>query len=66
MPREGALFLQLTGTDYAEQLEDPALEKYKALWEQHLVSETREVYRAEYLAACILADAEEGKGSRRP
>jgi hypothetical protein len=63
VPREGALFLQLSGTDYAVKLEDPALEQYKPLWEQHLVSETREVYRAEYLAACILADAEEGKGT---
>jgi hypothetical protein len=63
VPREGALFMQLTGTDYAVKLEDPALEKYKELWEQHLVSETREVYRAEYLAACILGDAEEGKGT---
>jgi hypothetical protein len=62
VPRDGALFLQLTGTDYAVRLEDPALEKYRELWEQHLVSETREVYRSEYLAACILADAEEGKG----
>ncbi|MDY7231563.1 DNA repair ATPase [Hyalangium rubrum] len=62
VPREGALFMQLSGTDYAVRLEDPALEKYKELWEQHLVSETREVYRSEYLAACILSDAEEGKG----
>ncbi|MBN1209878.1 MAG: DNA repair ATPase [Myxococcaceae bacterium] len=62
LPRDGALFLQLTGTDYAQRLEEPELEKYRELWEQHLVSETREVYRAEYLAACLLADAEEGKG----
>ncbi|HVG60332.1 MAG TPA: DNA repair ATPase [Hyalangium sp.] len=62
VPRDGALYMQLTGTDYAVRLEDPALEKYRELWEQHLVSETREVYRAEYLAACMLSDAEEGKG----
>jgi hypothetical protein len=61
VPRDGALFMQLSGTDYSVRLDDPALEKYKELWEQHLVSETREVYRAEYLAACILADAEEGR-----
>ncbi len=62
VPRDGALYMQLTGTDYAQRIEDPALEKYRELWEQHLVSETREVYRSEYLAANILADAEEGKG----
>ncbi|MCP3060326.1 DNA repair ATPase [Myxococcus sp. K38C18041901] len=61
VPRDGALYLQLTGSDYAQKLEDPALLEQKDLWDQHLVSETREVYRAEYLAACILADAEEGK-----
>lgn len=61
VPRDGALFLQLTGSDYAQKLEDPELLKHQALWDQHLVSETREVYRAEYLAACVLADAEDNK-----
>ncbi|XXF81186.1 DNA repair ATPase [Myxococcaceae bacterium GXIMD 01537] len=62
LPRDGALYLQLSGTDYAQRLDDPRLEPYRELWEQHLASETRDVYRAEYLAACVLADAEEGKG----
>ncbi|WNG17158.1 DNA repair ATPase [Cystobacter fuscus] len=62
VPRDGALYLQLTGTDYAQKLEDPELAKYRELWEQHLVSETPEVYRAEYLAAQVLLDAEEGRG----
>ncbi|MCP3099534.1 DNA repair ATPase [Myxococcus sp. K15C18031901] len=62
VPRDGALFLQLSGTDYAQKLEDPKLLEYQDLWEQHLVSETRDVYRAEYLASCVLTDAEEGRG----
>jgi hypothetical protein len=62
VPRDGELYLQLTGTDYAQKVEDPELLKYRELWDQHLVSESRDVYRAEYLAACILSDAEEGKG----
>ncbi|RKH10999.1 AAA family ATPase [Corallococcus sp. CA053C] len=62
VPRDGALYLQLTGSDYTQKLEDPELLKYRELWEQHLVSETRDVYRAEYLAAGLLMDAEEGKG----
>lgn len=62
VPRDGALFLQLTGSDYTQRLEDPELLKYRDLWEQHLASETRDVYRAEYLAAGLLMDAEEGKG----
>jgi hypothetical protein len=63
LPRDGALYLQLTGTDYAQKLEEPELEKYRELWDQHLISETPQVYRAEYLAAQVLLDAEEGKGS---
>jgi hypothetical protein len=63
LPRDGSLYLQLTGTDYAQKLEEPELEKYRELWEQHLISETPQVYRAEYLAAQVLLDAEEGKGS---
>ncbi|MCP3142025.1 DNA repair ATPase [Pyxidicoccus xibeiensis] len=62
VPRDGELYLQLTGSDYAQKLEDAELAKYRELWDQHLVSESREVYRAEYLAACVLADAEDGKG----
>ncbi|MCY1047004.1 DNA repair ATPase [Corallococcus sp. bb12-1] len=62
VPRDGALYLQLTGSDYTQKLEDPELLKYRELWEQHLVSETRDVYRAEYLAAALLMDAEEGRG----
>ncbi|NRD66179.1 DNA repair ATPase, partial [Corallococcus exiguus] len=62
VPRDGALYLQLTGSDYTQKLEDPELLKYRELWDQHLVSETRDVYRAEYLAAGLLMDAEEGKG----
>jgi hypothetical protein len=62
VPREGALYLQLTGTDYSQKVEDPELLKYRELWEQHLVSESRDMYRAEYLAACVLSDAEDGKG----
>ena len=61
VPRDGALYLQLTGSDYTQKLEDPELLKYRELWDQHLVSETRDVYRAEYLAAGLLMDAEEGK-----
>ncbi|MBX7192026.1 MAG: DNA repair ATPase [Sandaracinaceae bacterium] len=55
------LALHLTGTDFFEPLEDPALVAAKPYWAQALVSETKDVYRGEYLAASILFDAEEGK-----
>ncbi|MBI3181029.1 MAG: DNA repair ATPase [Myxococcales bacterium] len=61
VPRDGALWLHLSGTDFQLRLEDPELEKAKGLWEQTLVSESPEVYRGEHLAASILFAAEEGR-----
>ena len=60
LPKDGALRLHLTGTDFSEPVEDPAFADTRTYWEQHLVSETAEVYRGEHLAASILFDAEEG------
>ncbi len=52
--------LHITGTDFFEDIEHPELEKTREFWEQQLVSETHEVYRAEYLAFCMIDDAEVG------
>ena len=41
----------LTGTDFREPVADPAFAATRPFWDQLLVSETAEVYRAEYLAA---------------
>jgi hypothetical protein len=51
--------LHMTGTDFYQPLEDPALDATRDYWQQLLVSETPTVYRGEYLAASILAQAEE-------
>ncbi|HWM92006.1 MAG TPA: DNA repair ATPase [Thermoanaerobaculia bacterium] len=51
----------LTGTDFHEPVTDSDFEATRPYWDQTLASETPEVYRAEYLAATILADAEAGK-----
>ena len=61
VPRGGGLAFHLTGTDFFEPVEDPEFEATRPYWEQSLVSETAEVYRGEYLAAQILADAEAGR-----
>jgi ATPase involved in DNA repair/ATPase family associated with various cellular activities (AAA) len=50
VPREGVPHLHITGTGFFEPLPDAEL------WEQELVSETSEVYRAEYLAYTALND----------
>ncbi|MEO8900143.1 MAG: DNA repair ATPase [Polyangiaceae bacterium] len=60
--REGGLFSHLTGTDFYEPLADEGLEQGREFWEQPLVSENADVYRAEYLAVSMLLDAEAGRG----
>ncbi|WP_437332181.1 DNA repair ATPase [Sorangium sp. So ce394] len=62
VPHGDGLALHLTGTDFFEPIEDPALESARDLWGQELVSETAEVYRGEFLAGSMLLDAEAGRG----
>ena len=52
--RGGELCLHLTGTQFFQPLDDPALLEARDLWNQELVSENRAVYRAEYLAVDLL------------
>ena len=63
LPIEGEMRLQLSGTDFRETLQDAAVDALKDFWEQALVSEDATVYRAEYLAATILFEAEAGTAS---
>ncbi|MDX3215362.1 DNA repair ATPase [Streptomyces sp. ME02-6991-2B] len=58
VPHEGAMAFALTGTDYRVPVHDPDFEATRSYWDQHLASETSEVYRAEHLAACLLAQTE--------
>jgi hypothetical protein len=59
----GGLALHLSGTDFYEALSDADLVAAKHLWAQDLPSESPEVYRGEYLAASVLADADAGRGA---
>ncbi len=60
VPRgDSEMAFHLSGTDFHETVDDPEFEATREYWEQLLVSETPEVYRGEYLAACMLFDAEE-------
>lgn len=59
VPHENSLVFAINGTDYRAPL--PADEfgpDTAALWSQLLVSETTQMYRAEFLATSILADVE--------
>ncbi len=62
LPRDGSLVLHLTGTGFYDPIQDKQLDESKDLWEQALISETPEVYRAEYLAGSLLLAAEQGQG----
>lgn len=54
VPKDGALALHLTGTDFYDSLERPELEELRDVWQQSLASESELVYRAEYLAFAVL------------
>ncbi len=62
VPHEEGLAIHLAGTDFYEPLEDDRLLSAKHLWNQDLPSESADVYRGEYLAASVLADADAGAG----
>lgn len=46
----------LTGTDYRSPVTDPCFAALRPYWNQLLPSETAEIYRAEHLAARLLAE----------
>ncbi|MDL4815583.1 DNA repair ATPase [Actinomadura opuntiae] len=55
VPHDGGIAFTITGTGYRAPVRDEAFAATRELWSQTLVSETPETYRAEYLAASILA-----------
>jgi len=57
IPRGDTLAVHLTGTDYLAPLQDPALDALRAYWDVVIESESPQLYRAEYLAGSLLADA---------
>ena len=59
---DAGLAVHLAGTDFYEPIADDRLLASRHLWQQDLPSESPEVYRGEYLAASVLADAEAGTG----
>ncbi len=63
VPHEDGLAVHLAGTDFYESIADERLLAARELWNQDLPSESPEVYRGEYLAASVLANAEAGTGT---
>ncbi len=58
VPKEGEMCFHLSGTDFFEPVADEAFLKTESVWEQEVISETREVYRAEWLAYQFLCHGE--------
>lgn len=56
--REEFMATHLTGTGFFQAIEDEELKALKPYWHQELVSENAQVYRGEYLAACLLFAAQ--------
>ncbi|MCB9696866.1 MAG: DNA repair ATPase [Alphaproteobacteria bacterium] len=58
VPHGESLALHLTGTDFLEPITDERLADSAPFWDRVVVSESPEVYRAEYLAHDLLSAAE--------
>lgn len=50
VPRDGEMCFHLSGTNFFEPVRDEAFLSTQAVWDQEVISETKEVYRAEWLA----------------
>ncbi|WP_017620690.1 DNA repair ATPase [Nocardiopsis gilva] len=55
VPHEGRMAVSITGTDYRAPVLDAGFQATRRFWDRLVVSESAEVYRAEYLATSILA-----------
>ncbi len=64
VPHGEGLAFHLAGTDYHDAITDDRLLAARALWQQELPSESADVYRGEYLAYSVLAEAAAGGGAR--
>ncbi|WP_285706770.1 DNA repair ATPase [Microtetraspora sp. NBRC 16547] len=62
VPMEGRMAFAITGTDYRSPVEEESFDRTRTFWDQVLVSESPEVYRAEHLATSILDLAESSSG----
>lgn len=55
--RDDKLYYHLTGTNFYQELRNEEINHFHALWDQEIVSENRNVYRAEYLAYIAFKEA---------
>ncbi|MCP2319805.1 ATPase family associated with various cellular activities (AAA) [Nocardia amikacinitolerans] len=58
VPHADSVVYSITGTDYRAPVRDSDFADTAPFWSQLLVSETEQLYRSEYLATTLLAEAE--------
>lgn len=56
--KDGKIYLHLTSTNFFQEVNNEDLNNLKKYWEHDVISESADIYRAEYLAYSILSDAE--------
>ena len=61
VPRDGEMCYHLTGTNYFEKLLDADFLATRPVWDQEVVSESKDVYRAEYLAYTLFQESLGGR-----
>ncbi len=62
--KDGEMYFHLSGTNFFEQIENEDLLKTKSVWNQPVVSENHDVYRAEFLAYLMLCESTEVRQTR--
>lgn len=61
VPRDGGMAFHLSGTDYYEMIRDDAFESTKAVWDLEVASESKDLYRGEWLASLLLGEEISGE-----
>ncbi len=56
--RDADMYFHLTGTEFFDKIDDEEFDKSKKFWQQEWISETKDIYRAEYLCYQFLTKIE--------
>ena len=57
--RDNHMFFHITGTEFFEKIENESFGKTVDFWNQELVSETKDIYRSEFLAYKLILDIDQ-------
>ncbi|QCK16846.1 DNA repair ATPase [Mangrovivirga cuniculi] len=60
VPKDNSLYFHLTGTNLYEEITNEKINESKQVWNQSLISENEQVYRAEFLAYQIFKEGRAG------